>query len=112
MEEQYLFMAVSFSFFIFIIASKINIYKCTFQNNYAFNNGGAIYLASFSSITISKDSIFKNNYCENKGSDIYAIDSEENFVLDNVNFDTTGSTLHLENIRFKGRKILFSKKAY
>jgi hypothetical protein len=63
-------------------------------------------------MTISKDSIFTNNYCKNKGSDIYAIDSEEILLLENVNFDTTGSTLHLENIRFKGRKILFSKKAY
>jgi hypothetical protein len=33
-------------------------------------------------------------------------------LLENVKFDTTGSTLHLENVRFLARKIILAKKIY
>lgn len=66
-------LGVSDFLLIIFIASSVNIDSSVFQNNYASEKGGAIYINRFQDFQIKAKSIFKDNFARIEGSDIYAL---------------------------------------
>ena len=69
-------------------ASNVSIYNCTFANNTATKNGGAIYSKGVN-FTIC-DSIFINN--TSKGGGAIFGEKEENFIVNNCTFINNSAT--------------------
>ena len=73
---------------------------CTFSNNYAGFNGGAIYKSSGGDVFIS-GSTFTNNSADNDGGAIYSTDS----ILENSRFSISNSTFINNNAKLYGGAI-------
>ena len=73
--------------------STIEIINCTFQNNFASNNGGAIFIAadSLTSTSTIYNSIFTNNLAGNNGGSIFDTFTTINVTLSNFSYNTAGN---------------------
>jgi len=73
--------------------STIEVINCTFQNNFASNDGGAIYMAddSLTSTSSIYDSIFTKNFADNNGGAIYTA-STLNVTLSDFSYNNASNS--------------------
>lgn len=84
----------------------MTIANSVFKNNYARQNGGAIYSSGYESVHIV-NSTFVNNYAQMKGSEYYSLFSEYYTVFENVNISNSApvSSLYCDSVSIKVSRV-------
>ncbi|CDW82066.1 UNKNOWN [Stylonychia lemnae] len=84
------------SIYIFdTIFRGIDILKCQFSDNHAFQEGGAIFSSGFEYLNILQDSKFQNNRANETGDDIYVTNTLGKLLIENTNFKNPGASLSI-----------------
>lgn len=80
--------------------ATVEIFKTTFQSNYARRKGGAIYGTGFNKIRIAGRSKLLYNLAMEQGDDIYAANTEGVLELDQVQFNNqkAAGVIYAENV--------------
>ena len=86
----------------------------TFTNNFALENGGALYLSRIDSLSISGLSTFKNNLAKLSGSDLYVMQSDGNLTLRGTDIDNGQgmNSVHMESVRFMATGVKIRSKKF
>ncbi len=86
-----------------ILASTVVISKSNFDENFATDNGGAIYAISFSQLNINQATKFNRNYAGSFGGDLYLAESVNWVVLDRVSIqnEIAPNSIYLSKVNFR-----------